>query len=457
MRRIVLFFVFFLFIFLAAAQNVSAANCTIGVPGVSPPPFLVGTSKISITITSNKSLNPNPGIFDVYVAGSAIQHTGREPAYLGFFRQQFDGNGNYNFSADISRGGFQAGSFNVYVLPQGTTFTSSSDALCSSGSFNVSPVTAGESCTISVSSSVDSSNNNAYFDTADTITVKATNYIGEYAADGGQHKLHITNLDTGKDYTDPNIPDCPTIAALRNGVSIGTLPEGNYTVRLESACVSGDHGCDLNTPFPITPTGTTDTKPVTSQTQECWVCPVNSSNFNNSTTPPTCTDTSNNNLVPARSAGFCSGNTPVCDLSHEFGCETANGLPSNPTAAPTNPPFCDQSGSGSNIIYTCHTALGDIIASPQGFITRLFGIILSISGGIALLLIIISGYKILSSQGNPEALKGAREQLTAAIVGLLFIIFALVILEIIGVNILHIPGLGGSPLPQPPNAHLGGA
>jgi hypothetical protein len=46
------------------------------------------------------------------------------------------------------------------------------------------------------------------------------------------------------------------------------------------------------------------------------------------------------------------------------------------------------------------------------------------------------------SQGNPEQVKGAREQLTAAIIGLLFIIFSLVILQIIGVNILKIPGFG---------------
>lgn len=88
---------------------------------------------------------------------------------------------------------------------------------------------------------------------------------------------------------------------------------------------------------------------------------------------------------------------------------------------------------------SCKTALGSISTNPSGFIAWAFGLILSISGGVALLLIIISGYKILSSQGNPEALKGAREQLTAAIVGLLFIIFALVILQIIGVDILHIP------------------
>jgi hypothetical protein len=65
---------------------------------------------------------------------------------------------------------------------------------------------------------------------------------------------------------------------------------------------------------------------------------------------------------------------------------------------------------------------------------------LSLSGGIVVLLIIASGYRLMTSQGDPEKVKGAREQLTAAIVGLLFIIFSLVILQAITVDIFHIPG-----------------
>ena len=44
------------------------------------------------------------------------------------------------------------------------------------------------------------------------------------------------------------------------------------------------------------------------------------------------------------------------------------------------------------------------------------------------------------SRGDKEKLAGARETLTSAIVGLLFIVLSIVILEIIGVDILRIPG-----------------
>jgi hypothetical protein len=107
----------------------------------------------------------------------------------------------------------------------------------------------------------------------------------------------------------------------------------------------------------------------------------------------------------------------------------------------TNPPpdVCDPSTA------TCNTAVGAISTSAQGFVNSLMAVILSIVGGIAVILIIISGYRLMVSQGNPENIKNAKDQLTAAIVGLLFVIFSLVILQIIGVNILGLPGFAPSP------------
>lgn len=124
-----------------------------------------------------------------------------------------------------------------------------------------------------------------------------------------------------------------------------------------------------------------------------------------------------------------------------------------PTGAPPTPTFplptppCDittQTGHNGEIIQNCtavQTALGKIETDPALFVKKIFSILLSISGGIALILIIVSGYHFVASQGNPEKIQGARETLTSAIVGLLFIIFSMVILEVIGVDILHIPGL----------------
>lgn len=127
---------------------------------------------------------------------------------------------------------------------------------------------------------------------------------------------------------------------------------------------------------------------------------------------------------------------------------TVSYAPISPTFAHPKPP-CAPDGleeigknKDNKILYKCKfidTALGKIPTSFEGFISALFGILLSVSGGLALILIIISGYRIMASQGNPEKLKEAKESLTSAIIGLLFIIFSSFILKVIGVDILQIP------------------
>src|SRR3989344_3818193 len=87
------------------------------------------------------------------------------------------------------------------------------------------------------------------------------------------------------------------------------------------------------------------------------------------------------------------------------------------------------------------TAIGLINVSAEGFVNSLFRFVLVIAGFGAIIIIIYSGYVLATSQGNKEKIAAARETLTSAILGLLFIIFSIVILEIIGVDILRIPGL----------------
>lgn len=110
------------------------------------------------------------------------------------------------------------------------------------------------------------------------------------------------------------------------------------------------------------------------------------------------------------------------------------------TPTPTNVPI-NPCPSQNGVCTKVDTALGSIdVSGPTGFIANAFGVLLSIAGAVAITIIILSGYRIMTSQGDPEKIKGARESLTSAIIGLLFMIFSVAILKIIGVNILHIPG-----------------
>lgn len=88
------------------------------------------------------------------------------------------------------------------------------------------------------------------------------------------------------------------------------------------------------------------------------------------------------------------------------------------------------------------TAVGCIDNSAQGIVGKLIGTGIGIAGGIALLMIIASGFELTISQGEPKRVSDAKERLTSAIIGLLFIIFSVTILQFIGVTILQIPGFG---------------
>ncbi len=123
------------------------------------------------------------------------------------------------------------------------------------------------------------------------------------------------------------------------------------------------------------------------------------------------------------------------------------------TPIPTPPLQPCQKPDGT--VENCETAIGPIKVDPQEFISVLFGILLSLAGGIALLIIIWTGYKMMMSRGNPEKIEEAKEQLTSAIIGLLFIIFSVVILEVIGVDILAIPGFGEQAPDRPTCGEVG--
>ncbi len=147
----------------------------------------------------------------------------------------------------------------------------------------------------------------------------------------------------------------------------------------------------------------------------------------------------------------CTDKGLTCDLAGGIQAATGTCVVPTPVVGPTQPTFnpfpsppappCAQFGADGTCLQV-NTALGAWPVDASGFITRLFGTLLALSGGIALLIIIYSGYELLTSQGKPEQVNRARERLTSAIVGLLFLIFSLVILETVGVDVLQIPGWG---------------
>jgi hypothetical protein len=88
------------------------------------------------------------------------------------------------------------------------------------------------------------------------------------------------------------------------------------------------------------------------------------------------------------------------------------------------------------------TAVGCIPQDPTSAVASIVQIGLGIAGGIVLIMILVGAFMFSTSQGDPNKTKEAKEIITSAIIGLIFVIFSVTMLQFIGVNILQIPGFG---------------
>jgi hypothetical protein len=86
------------------------------------------------------------------------------------------------------------------------------------------------------------------------------------------------------------------------------------------------------------------------------------------------------------------------------------------------------------------TEIGCLPTDPIQFIGRFYGIGLSLIGGISFIFIIIGGYIILTSQGNPDQINVGKSYIFYALLGLLLAIFGFVFTKVVMVDILKIPG-----------------
>jgi len=86
------------------------------------------------------------------------------------------------------------------------------------------------------------------------------------------------------------------------------------------------------------------------------------------------------------------------------------------------------------------TEIGCIPKDPVGFAGEYYTYGLGLIGGVSLLFIIIGGYLLLTSQGNPARLQNGKTYIFYALFGLLLAIFGFVFIEVIAVDILRIPG-----------------
>ncbi len=90
-----------------------------------------------------------------------------------------------------------------------------------------------------------------------------------------------------------------------------------------------------------------------------------------------------------------------------------------------------------------HTAIGCISTdiNSGGFLRTILLTSVGIGGGLALILMIYGIFIITTSSGIPDKLKQGQEIISSAIIGLIFIILSIVMMNLIGVQLLGLPGL----------------
>ena len=85
------------------------------------------------------------------------------------------------------------------------------------------------------------------------------------------------------------------------------------------------------------------------------------------------------------------------------------------------------------------TAVGCIpFSNPEQFISSLYKWGIGIGGGVAFLLIIVAGFQIIISQGDPKKIQTGKELLTSVITGIVMLIFSVFILKFLGSDLLGI-------------------
>jgi TRAP-type C4-dicarboxylate transport system permease small subunit len=86
------------------------------------------------------------------------------------------------------------------------------------------------------------------------------------------------------------------------------------------------------------------------------------------------------------------------------------------------------------------TDLGCVPQDPVGFVGKFYGIGLGLIGMVAILFLIIGGYYIMTSQGNPGKLVTGKQYVFYSLAGLVLAIMGFVFIQIIASDVLKIPG-----------------
>ena len=432
-----LFFIVLFFVVLPVPAD-AAVPCEI-----TPASILAVPEPNDYVINSGGNLTGNQPV-DVYIIKSNVtsvylrlctQGRQTDPNWNCYANASASTNANGNIrlnGVDLSKlGGTDIGAtFNVFVVKDNQVVLNESDSnnLCSVMTIEIQePQTGGAFCRpLTISPETPTTNEK----------IKLNPFIAAGVPGFGsndEHAIVIKDASTGKQIRSITGVKTPAL----EGYELGPYNAGNYKVEIKDQTIFGSVGdalqCDVR--FCVNAKGSCSYTLPAGYTA-CYYCPEGTT-WNKVT--QLCINNDDSSLVDPLNDP-CPPNT-VCIAGHTQNSEGSSNCPAvsgsgiSPGDEGTRSDLCPNGRCPNKV----PSGLGvNLPTNAEGFIQTVLGIALSVAGGIATVLIIVSGYKLMVSRGNPQQLEGAREQLTAAIVGLLFVIFSLVILEFIGTDILGI-------------------
>jgi hypothetical protein len=89
------------------------------------------------------------------------------------------------------------------------------------------------------------------------------------------------------------------------------------------------------------------------------------------------------------------------------------------------------------------TSIGCISQDPKSLVGKLINIGVGILGGIFLLRVLAASFMLTGSQGDVKKTSEAKQMITEAIIGIIFVLFSVTILQFIGADVMKLPGFGG--------------
>jgi len=151
--------------------------------------------------------------------------------------------------------------------------------------------------------------------------------------------------------------------------------------------------------------------------------------------------------------GYCPPSQPPSNWESCRRClyETTNPDPFSKETLKINQstgrPPVPAAGRWYTIIGCINTNLGSFQreGAAASVIQTLLNLVFSVAGGIALLYFLYGSFLVLTSQAEPEKLNQGKRAIYGAVVGIIFCLSSVFIINLLASGVLKVPGFGGSP------------